>query len=55
MELLVKVHWVATRDGAKNADDATAWVHQGSDRKMSIFPPRHIELAWKVLEQNRLL
>lgn len=55
MELLATVHWVATCEGAKNVDEATTLVHQWSDRKMSIFPRRHVELAWKVLEQNRLL
>ena len=55
MELLATVHWVASRDGAKDPDEAVRLVHAWSDRKKGLFPPRHIELAWNVLNQKQFL
>jgi O-acetyl-ADP-ribose deacetylase (regulator of RNase III) len=54
MELLSTVHWVGTRDGATSAAAAVSRVHAWNDRK-KMFPPSHIELAWKVLAQHGLL
>ena len=54
MELLATVHWVGAKDGANSAEDAVLRVHAWSDRK-KMFPPSHIELAWKVLTQRGLL
>ncbi len=55
MELLATVHWVASRDGAKDSNEALRLVHAWSDRKKGLFPPRHVELAWNVLHQKQLL
>jgi hypothetical protein len=55
MELLATVHWVASQDGAKDPDEAVRLVQAWSDRKKGLFPPRHIELAWNVLNQKQLL
>lgn len=55
LELLATVHWVADRDGAKDATEAVKSVHQWSTRKKELFPASHIDLAWKVLQQNELL
>lgn len=54
MELLATVHWVGAKDGATSAIDAVSRVHAWNDRK-KMFPPSHIELAWNVLKQHRLL
>ena len=54
MELLSTVHWVNAKDGATSADDAVSRVHAWNERK-KMFPPDHIELAWKVLDQHGLL
>ena len=55
MELLSTVHWIANREGAKNAADAKNLVDQWSDRKKAMFPDRHVDLAWNVLQKNQLL
>ncbi len=54
MELLATVHWVAAKEGATSAENAVSRVHSWSDRK-KMFTPQHIELAWNVLDQHRLL
>jgi O-acetyl-ADP-ribose deacetylase (regulator of RNase III) len=48
LELLSTVHWVATREGAKDADEATRLVHSWNERKKR-FLPEQIAIAWKVL------
>ena len=55
MELLATVHWVASKDGARDPVEAVRLVQAWSDRKKGLFPPRHIELAWNVLSQKHLL
>jgi O-acetyl-ADP-ribose deacetylase (regulator of RNase III) len=54
MELLSTVHWVSAKDGATSPEEAVSKVHAWNDRK-KMFPPAHIELAWKVLEQHGLM
>jgi len=51
LELLSTVHWVATREDAHNAKEATALVHAWNERKKR-FLPAQIELAWNVLAQK---
>jgi O-acetyl-ADP-ribose deacetylase (regulator of RNase III) len=55
MELLSTVHWIANREGAKNAKEAKKLVDQWSDRKKALFPERHVDLAWNVLQKNHLI
>ncbi len=51
MELLATVHWVASRQGAKNAEDAQAMTYAWNDRKR-MFRPEHIRKAWDVLHRR---
>jgi O-acetyl-ADP-ribose deacetylase (regulator of RNase III) len=48
MELLATVHWVATRDGAKTADEAVTRTYAWNDRKR-MFKADHIRIAWETL------
>ncbi len=49
LELLSSVHWVATREGAKNAAEATSLVYAWNMRKRR-FLPEQIDIAWKILD-----
>ncbi len=51
MELLATVHWVATQEGASNADEAVAKTYAWNSRKR-MFKEKHIRIAWDVLNQN---
>ena len=51
LELLSTVHWVATREPVKNADEAIAQTYAWNDRKKQ-FSPRQIELAFGVLSKK---
>jgi hypothetical protein len=51
MELLSTVHWVATREGAKTADEAIAGTYAWNERKR-MFKPDHLRKAWDVLQQK---
>jgi O-acetyl-ADP-ribose deacetylase (regulator of RNase III) len=53
MELLATVHWVAHHANvkARDKDSAISAVQQWSARKMRIFRPQHIRIAWKRLLQ----
>ena len=55
MELLATVHWVANDDGATTHQEALKLIGEWTPRKRDLFSPRHVELAWNVLEQNELL
>lgn len=48
MELLATVHWVATHEGARSADEAIEATYRWSQRKR-IFDDKQIRLAWQVL------
>lgn len=48
LELLSTVHWVATREGAANPQEATVLVHAWNERKKS-FLPEQIAVAWHTL------
>jgi len=48
MELLSTVHWVATREDARTAEEALAQTYEWADRKQ-MFKPEHIHIAWQVL------
>lgn len=48
MELLATVHWVATREGARSAEDAIERTYAWNDRKR-IFDSKQIRRAWQVL------
>ncbi len=54
MELLSSVHWVATQGEAPATDAATAVqrIHDWNSRKRKMFPPLHIEVAWKRLQDD---
>jgi hypothetical protein len=51
LELLATVHWVATRENAIDAEDATAKVYAWNDRKKR-FSPRQIGIAFETLHAN---
>lgn len=51
MELLSTVHWAATHEQAKTAEEAVAKVHSWNSRKR-MFEPRHIHLAWERLREE---
>lgn len=51
MELLATVHWVATADGAHDAEDAIAKTYAWSARKR-LFPKEHIRVAWRALQDQ---
>jgi len=54
MELLSTVHWVATREDAKTAEEAIDRTYAWNERKQ-MFKEEHITIAWKVLEQKEWL
>ena len=54
LELLATVHWVFTRDGATNHDDAVRLTHAWNDRKKQ-FSSRQIGLAVDVLRSKSWL
>ena len=51
LELLATVHWVATRENAVSADDATAKTYAWGDRKRRLSP-RQIGIAFETLRQK---
>jgi O-acetyl-ADP-ribose deacetylase (regulator of RNase III) len=55
MELLATVHWVVAKEGASSLPDAIKAVQAWSERKRELFSTKHIELAWNVLHQRKLL
>jgi O-acetyl-ADP-ribose deacetylase (regulator of RNase III) len=48
LELLATVHWVASREQARNAEDAISKVYAWNDRKKR-FSPRQIGIAYETL------
>lgn len=48
LELLATVHWVVSREGATNAEDAVAKIHAWNERKKR-FSPRQIGIAFETL------
>ncbi len=51
LELLATVHWVAAREHAANAEEATEKVYAWNDRKRR-FSPRQIAIAFETLHAN---
>jgi hypothetical protein len=51
LELLATVHWVATREGARTAEDAISRVCAWSERKKR-FSDREIRLAFEILRDK---
>ena len=51
MELLSTVHWVASREGAKEVDETIRKTYAWSDRKRA-FTESHIRTAWSVLDRQ---
>jgi len=51
LELLASVHWVATREGARNVDGARARLYRWNKRKR-MFKRHHIEVAWEALAKG---
>ena len=54
MELLSTVHWVATREDAKTAEEAIDQTYAWNERKR-MFQEEHIRIAWKILEKKEWL
>ena len=54
MELLSTVHWVATREDAKTAEDVIEKTYAWNERKR-MFQEEHIRIAWKILEKKEWL
>lgn len=54
MELLSTVHWVATREDAKTAEEAIEKTYAWNDRKR-MFKEEHIRIAWETLEEKEWL
>ncbi len=46
LELLTTVHWVVTKKGAKNANEAVALAHAWNDRKKKVLDTRDLHIAW---------
>ena len=51
LELLASVHWVATRDGAGSAEQASDALYAWNDRKKQ-FTRTQIGIAWTVLDEQ---
>ncbi len=51
MELLATVHWVASRERARNPKEALAKTRAWHARK-SMFSEQHVAVAWEVLENK---
>lgn len=51
LELLSTVHWVATREGARNPESIVAGTYSWSERKKR-FTPRQIHLAYRLLSEK---
>lgn len=51
MELLSTVHWVASKEGALEADNVVSKVYSWNERKR-MFKEQHILLAWELLRQK---
>jgi O-acetyl-ADP-ribose deacetylase (regulator of RNase III) len=52
MELLSTVHWVATRDDVRAADDAVNAVHAWNTRKATTMKPAQVRAAWSHLREQ---
>jgi O-acetyl-ADP-ribose deacetylase (regulator of RNase III) len=49
MELLASVHWVATREGADNSEQALEKIQDWNPRKKQIMHASHVTSAWEQL------
>ena len=58
MELLATTHWVAHRGGpengrpAFNVEQAVSQIHAWNPRKLQVFKPEHIRVAWNHLVEQ---
>jgi len=52
IELLSSVHWVATFENHLSEDAAVDGIRSWSRRKASLFPEKHIRLAWQRLHEE---
>lgn len=50
MELLATVHWVCSREGARDADEALSRIRDWNDRKKSLMSSDHVQIAWQQLQ-----
>jgi O-acetyl-ADP-ribose deacetylase (regulator of RNase III) len=51
LELLASVHWAAVHDGeVVNAETAIMAMAQWNERKLRLFKPAHIRMAWERLQ-----
>ena len=55
MELLATVHWLATKDNAKDIEDVVKKVGEWSPRKAEIIQEKHIKIAYNLLAQKKWL
>ena len=55
MELLATVHWLATKDNAKDIEDVVKKVGEWSSRKAEIIQEKHIKIAYNLLTQKKWL
>jgi len=55
MELLATVHWIATKENAKDIDDVVKKIGEWSPRKAEIIQEKHIKIAYKFLIQKKWL
>lgn len=49
LELLASVHWVVSKQSAKNLAEVVSHIQTWTDRKKHIMKPEHIEVAYKHL------
>lgn len=52
MEMLASLHWVASQEGARDADAAIRAVHAWSPRKARIFREDHLRIAHRALTER---
>jgi hypothetical protein len=50
MELLATVHWVCSREGARDPDEALSRIRDWNDRKKSLMSADHVQTAWQQLQ-----
>lgn len=52
LELLATTHWVVANEAAGEADAAAELVRSWSPRKAHLFTDRHVEAAWRRLDEG---
>ncbi len=52
MELLATVHWIVSKDSAKNVSEVIKEVHEWSERKAKLIHEEHIKIAYRILRKK---